>query len=121
MKLREWMSHAMGSDLWSRMERTQAGAFSRFIDDLLYSMCDENRSKEGRGTFLSVSNGERFYHGVRDEWPKWDGRDGAYCDVRKTLREIQYLLEAYAFAETNCNAPTNHAPHYCRACGREAP
>lgn len=122
MNLREWMGVAMGTDAWARMERTLPGALSKVVDEILYSMSSENQSKEYRGTVLKLSNGERFYHGIKADWPKWEGRlegkiDASYCDVRKTLRQIQYLLEAYAFNEVNGGGKTC----YCKACGKAAP
>lgn len=120
MKLRDWMSRAFGTDAWARMEGTLPGSLSKVIDQLLYNLCHESTEKYG-GTVLKLRNAEHMYVGFKDKgWPKWDGRldDAAdYVDVRKSLREIQYLLEAYAFAETH----GEHKPHVCKHCGSAAP
>lgn len=102
MNARDWMRTALGTDSWSRMERTLPGAMSKVIDQLLYDWCDEGEQPH-RGKILKLSNADKMYVGFNDkEWPKWEGRvEASYIDIRKTLRELQYLLEAYAFKEIN--------------------
>ena len=115
MKLRDWMGRAFGTDTWSRMESTLPGALSKVIDQLLYNLADEGM-QQFRGLVLKLSNSEKMYVGFKDKgWPKWEGRiDDSYVDVRKSLREIQYLLEAYAFAEVN-HQGVPRACEYCRS------
>lgn len=119
------MNRAMGTDAWARMERTLPGALSKVLDNLLYNWCDEGK-QEHRGLVLNLSNADRMYVGFKEEWPRFDGRieatkergyDVAYVDVRKSLRTIQYLLEAYAFAESHGTGK----PHVCKHCGSAAP
>jgi hypothetical protein len=118
MNLRDWMSVAIGTDSWSRMEHTLPGALSKVVDQILYNF-SEDGTKPYRGLVLSLSNAEKMYVGLNDkQWPKWDGRDVNNVDVRKTLRQIQHLLEAYAFAEVQGRAGTKHV---CKHCSGAAP
>lgn len=106
----------MGRRSWDGMYKTLPGALSQVIDTILYNFCDEHGDKF-RGVVLKLSNAERMYVSLPDgKWPEWEGRDGAYVDVRKTLRQIQYLLEAYAFAETH-----HDNNHVCKHCESAAP
>jgi hypothetical protein len=121
MKLNDWMSRAIPGETWARMERTMPGAMAKALDTILYNFSDDH-SQKYRGVVLTLSNGEHTYVGYRDEWPRWDGKgegkDVAYIDVRKTLRELQHLLEAYAFAEANGG---NGKRHVCEHCQKAAP
>lgn len=102
MKLEEWQSTAIGTDMWARMKQTKPGALSLVVAQLLYDAAWE--SIEHRGRVMKVSNSERAYvSGLDDKqgWPKFEGRDGNYADYKKALYEIQKLLEAYAFREIN--------------------
>lgn len=103
MKLSEWLQRTIKPDAWTRIYRTKPGALSLVIDQMLYNLTDENKEKEHRGIVLSLNNSEHFYVSGLDrdtKWPDFDGRDGSYVDVKKSLREIRDLLLASAARES---------------------
>lgn len=104
MNLQEWQDITVTSEQRARMFKTKPGALALVVAQLLYDFCDENRTSEHRGMVLYLNNAERKYvSGLDDksDWPKIDGREGSYIHVKKALREIQDLLEAYALREAS--------------------
>lgn len=105
----------VGERTIERMKQTKWYALARFLEEMLYSGGDIHaegsggselgyerlrKPKEGDPDYARkfIVTAKLYTSGIAKD-VKWNGRDGDYCDVQKTLRELAHECERMALKE----------------------